>query len=292
MQQEHSRKVKIPFVFILKIIGVIISLSVVFMFPRTSDNEVIYQALKGINSFLIPSIVLSVIRVLIISVYNARHANRDVRGNFVLGINRLTAIINTILFVIAAMVTFGINPIDFLTSLTFVAMAIAVLFRDYITNLLSGLFIMFSEQLSVGDRIKVGEHQGRIIDVTFANILLQNEEDDIVMVPNNQVFTHPMVNLSAHRSNLFTVKFELPLNLATDIKTLEQAVQDTIRNHPNLDTENIPNLMVEEIGKDFVRYKIELYAVSSSNKLHRALENEVLREILIFEHDRTKSSAP
>lgn len=290
MQQESTRKVNFPFVFILKIIGVIISVSVMFVFPHTAVNDMTFQAIKGINSFLIPSIVLSVIRVLIISVYNARHANRDVRGNFVLGINRLTAILNTVLFVIAIMVTFGINPVEFLTSLTFVAMAIAVLFRDYITNLLSGLFIMFSEQLSVGDRIQVGEHKGRIMDVTFANILLQNEEDDIVMVPNNLVFTHSMVNLSSHRSNLFTVKFELPLNLATDIKTLEREIKDTVRNHPYLNEDKSLTLLVEEIGKDFVRYKIELYAVSSSNKLHRKLENEVLREILIFEHSRAKSS--
>ena len=280
----------IPYIFILKIIAVVISLTIFIMFPEIKDKEMIVQMLKGLNSFLVPSIILSILRFLIISLYNARHANRSVRGNFVLGINRLTAIINAVLFVIAVMLAFGKNPVEFLTSLTIVAMAIAVLFRDYITNMLSGLFIMFSEQLSVGDRIKVGDHKGRIVDVTFANIILQNEEDDIVMVPNNMVFTNSMVNLSAHRSNLFTVKFELPLYVATDVETLEMEIQKTLLNHPNLDEENPPSLHVVEIGKDFVRYKIELYAVSASNKLHRTVENEILREILIFEHSRTKSS--
>lgn len=279
-----------PVVFILKIIAAIISMTVYNMFPDTKDNELIHQVLKGINTFLVPSIVLSILRFIVISLYNARHANRAVRGNFVLGINRLTAVTNTVLFIIAIMVAFGINPVEFVTSLTIVAMAIAVLFRDYITNMLSGLFIMFSEQLSVGDRIQVGEHKGRIVDITFTNILLQNEEDDIVMVPNNLAFTNSMVNLSAHRSNLFTVKFELPLYVATDIITLEKEIQDVLINHPNLDENTKPALHVEQIGKDYVRYKLELYAVSSSNKLHREVENEVLREILIFEHARTKSS--
>ena len=286
----EKKRMNIPYVFILKIIAVVISLTIFIMFPEIKDKEMLAQMVKGVNSFLVPSIILSILRFLIISLYNARHANRSVRGNFVLGINRLTAIINAILFVIAVMVAFGINPVEFVTSLTIVAMAIAVLFRDYITNMLSGLFIMFSEQLSVGDRIKVGEHRGRIVDVTFANIILQNEEDDIVMVPNNMVFTNSMVNLSAHRSNLFTVKFELPLYVATDVETLEKEIQKTLLNHPNLDEENPPSLHVVEIGKDFVRYKIELYAISASNKLHRVIENEILREILIFEHSRTKSS--
>ncbi|HLS37186.1 MAG TPA: mechanosensitive ion channel domain-containing protein [Sphingobacterium bovisgrunnientis] len=286
----EKKRMNIPYVFLLKIIAVVISLTIFIMFPEIKDKEILAQMVTGLNSFLVPSIILSILRFLIISLYNARHANRSVRGNFVLGINRLTAIINAVLFVIAVMVAFGINPVEFVTSLTIVAMAIAVLFRDYITNMISGLFIMFSEQLSVGDRIKVGEHRGRIVDVTFANIILQNEEDDIVMVPNNMVFTNSMVNLSAHRSNLFTVKFELPLYVATDVETLEKEIQKTLLNHPNLDEENLPSLHVVEIGKDFVRYKIELYAVSASNKLHRVIENEILREILIFEHSRTKSS--
>jgi small-conductance mechanosensitive channel len=290
MFTDETKKMNFPVVFILKIIAVIISITVYNMFPVTKDNELLHQVLKGINTFFVPSIVLSILRYIVISVYNARHANRAVRGNFVLGINRLTAVLNTVLFIIAVMVAFGINPVEFVTSLTIVAMAIAVLFRDYITNMLSGLFIMFSEQLSVGDRIKVGEHKGRIVDITFANILLQNEEDDIVMVPNNLVFTNSMVNLSAHRSNLFTVKFELPLYVATDVATLEKEIQSVLINHPNLDANMPPALQVQEIAKDFVRYKLELYAISSSNKLHREVENEVLREILIFEHARTKSS--
>lgn len=290
MTAKEKQKTTFPYMFVLKIIAVIFTIMVYNTFPDTKDSELLNQVFKGINTFLIPSIVISILRFIIISLYNARHANRSVRGNFVLGINRLTAVINTVLLIIAIMVAFGKNPVEFVTSLTIVAMAIAVLFRDYITNMLSGLFIMFSEQFSVGDRIKVGDQRGRIVDITFANIILQNEEDDMVMVPNNMVFTHPILNLSAHRSNLFTVKFELPLYVATDIETLEKEIQQVLLNHPNLDVNSEPKILVIEIGKDFVRYKIELYAVSSSNKLHREIENEVLREILIFEHSRTKAS--
>lgn len=289
MMTEKENKTRIPFVFFIKIILVGILISVLILFEDLEQREWLGNFIKGLNSFLVPSIILSVIRFVIISLYNARHANRSVRGNFVLGINRLTAMINVVLVIIGIMVAFGIDLKEFVTSLTIVAMAIAVLFRDYITNLLSGLFIMFSEQLSVGDRIKIGDQKGRIVDITFANIELQNEEDDIVMVPNNLVFTNPMINLSAHRSNLFTVKFELPLSLGANIEALHEGLSLTLRNHPNLDAHVEPELMVLEIGKDFVKYKMELYAVNSSNQLHRQVENEILRYILKYEYEATKS---
>lgn len=285
---EQEIKKRFPISFFLKIITVIIVLIAINM-KVESKEEWWYQLLRGLSYFLVPSIFISIVRFVVIALYNARHAKRAVRGNFVLGINRLTAMINSILIVIAIMMTFGINPKEFVTSLTIVAMAIAVIFRDYITNLISGLFIMFSEQLSVGDRIKMGDQKGRIVDITFANIELQNDEDDIVMIPNNLVFSSPMVNLSAHRSNLFTVKFELPLQVAADIDALEEEMKAMLVNHPNIEADSDIVLTVVEIGKDFVRYKIELHAVSSSNRLHKQIENEILKQILVYQKANTKS---
>lgn len=287
--KEKTNTSKFPFTFVIKIVLLAITITLFFNTSKEDEAKWWYQVLKGAYFFLVPSIVVSIARFVIISFYNARHAKVAVRGNFVLGINRLTAMLNAVFVIIALMIAFGIKPIEFLTSLTIVAMAIAVLFRDYITNMLSGLFIMFSEQLSVGDRIKVGDQKGRIVDITFANIELQNDEDDIVMIPNNLVFTNPMVNLSAHRSNLFTVKFELPLAIPISVDQLESDIRLTLTNHPNLAPTNELDLEVVEIGKDFVRYKMELYAVSSSNKLHKSIENEILKYILDFKYRQTKS---
>lgn len=249
------------------------------------DYSWLNRASNGLTLFLTTSIFFSIGRYIIITIYNKRHEKRIVRGNFVLGINRLTVVLNTTMAGISIMVALGIDPREFVTSLTIVAMAIAVTFREYITNLLSGLFIMFSDQLSVGDRVKIGEHKGRIIDINFSSLVIQNEDDDMVMVPNNMVFTSPIVNLSANRSTLFLVKFELPLQIGVEVKKLEESVQALLANHPYLTGEDELHLKVVEIGKDYVRYKIEMHATSSSSKVHKQVENEVFREVLKFKQN-------
>lgn len=240
---------------------------------------------NGLNLFLTTSILFSIGRYIIITIYNKRHEKRIVRGNFVLGINRLTVVLNTTMAGISLMIALGIDPREFVTSMTIVAMALAVTFREYITNLLSGLFIMFSDQFSVGDRVKIGEHKGRIIDINFSSLVIQNEDDYMVMVPNNMIFTSPIVNLSSNRSTLFLVKFELPLQIGVDVKKLEENIKALLVNHPYLAEEEELQLKVVKIGKDYVRYKIELRATSSSNKIHKQVENEVFREILKFKQN-------
>ncbi|MVZ60925.1 mechanosensitive ion channel family protein [Sphingobacterium humi] len=285
-------KLKFPYIFLIKVLLVI-----GLFYIKNNHVELIQsstlrpQIFEGLFTFLIPSIILSMIRFFVVTIYNARHKQRLIRGNFVIGVSRLTAVLNAVFAIIAIMIAFGINPKDFITSLTIVAMAIAVLFRDYITNMISGLIIMFSEQLNVGDRIKVGEHRGRIVDITFANLVLQDEEDDIIMVPNNLVFTATFMNLSAHQSSLFTVRFELPLQASLHVEELEETLRVSLTTHPNLsnDPEDF-QLRIMEVGKDFVRYKIDLHAISNSNRMHKKLENEILREVLKFERQYLKSS--
>ncbi|MFZ4263688.1 mechanosensitive ion channel family protein [Sphingobacterium sp. HJSM2_6] len=286
-------KPSIPVTFILKVFFlVLLIISKIYFESEVNASILLPQIQKGLLIFLISSTILSILRFLLILIYNKKNANRHVRGNFVLGVNRLTAILNAVFAVIALMTILGIDPRDFITSITIVAMAIAVIFRDYITNMISGMIVMFSDQLSVGDRIKVGDFKGRIVDITFANIVLQDEEDDIIMVPNNNVFTTTFMNLSAHQSSLFNVKFELPLLVSLHIDELEKTLRESLLGHPNLKvTQEELVLKVMEIGKDFVRYKLDLYAISNSNRLHKKLENEILKEVLKFEAKFIKSSS-
>ncbi|WP_114789129.1 mechanosensitive ion channel [Niabella yanshanensis] len=282
-QQETKTSRPTPY-FIIKIIISLILFAVSVYIPSLQQHKWITQLINGAWTFLIPSTAVSVLRFILISFYNRRHAKKTVRGNFVLGISQLTAILNVAFFLLAFMVGLGINPVEFLTSMTIVAMAIAVTFRDYITNMISGLLIMFSEQLSIGDRIRIGNEKGRVEDITLSNIVLKNEDDDIVMVPNNFFYNQSITNLSVHRSKFFYVKFELPLTVAHHSDELETDLQELLRTHPGLEKENEVKLSVEQIGKDFVKFKMELIAINNSDRLHRQIENDALKRILLFKY--------
>ena len=273
--------------FIVKILlWILLNTSFIYFGTFYKEHNLIDRTSNALNLFLSLSIIFSIGRFILILLYNKRHEHRIVRGNFVLGVNRLTAVLNTTVGVVAIMIALGIDPRDFVTSLTIVAMAIAVIFREYITNMISGLLIMFSDQLSVGDRVKIGDHNGRIVDITLTSLIVQDDEDDMVMVPNNLIFVTPIVNLSAHRSALVSIRFEIPLDLARDIDLLQTAIQQILLNHPNLIEEIQPEVMVLAITKDAVSCKLDIRAISSSNSLHRQLENEILKAVLKFKADK------
>lgn len=277
----EQRRGTIPVSFLLRLLAwILLSISFPFFDGFYSEHPYLLQLAYGLNTFLTASVIISTGKFVMISFYNRRHASNKVRGNFVLGINRLAAILNAVFAVVSVMIALGINPKDFITSMTIVAMAIAVIFREYITNMISGLIVMFSEQFSIGDHIRIGEHSGKIIDITFANIVVLNEEEDMVLVPNNLVFTATVINKSAQVSDKLTVRFELPLADRMDVQTLATKLGPVLKTLPDLVPGGAVLVRIADIGKDSVKYKIDLHAIDSSNRRQKRIESAVLDALL------------
>ncbi|MNL56508.1 hypothetical protein D3C87_1800090 [compost metagenome] len=116
----------------------------------------------------------------------------------------------------------------------------------------------------------------------MANIVVRDEDDDVVLIPNNLIFTSTMVNKSSQKSNKLIVKFELPLEKPLHVQSVENHLRPILKINKNIIWDDLFKIKVAEIGKDFVKYKIELNTISSRNKLHYQIQNEILNEILLF----------
>ncbi|WP_313156285.1 mechanosensitive ion channel family protein [Sphingobacterium multivorum] len=269
--------------FIVRIILLIaLTASFVQFEPFYKQREIIQNMAYGLNTFLTASVLISIGHFILVKLYNSRNEQQVVRGNFVLGITRVATVGNVFFIIVSLMIAVGINPKDFITSMTIVAMAIAVIFREYITNMISGLIIMFSDQFSVGDRLKIGEYQGKIVDITLANLVVRDEDDDAVMIPNNLVFTATLVNKTSQKSNKIVVKFELPIDRSFAVAELEQYLSPLLQKNPNLDHSQGFTIKVADMTKDYIKYKVEVSAISSSNKVHQQVQSSILNEILQF----------
>ena len=262
----------------------------VITYSFAADAEVYRQQPRlpgiayGINTFLTGSILVAIGRFMLIAIYRRRNKkNNRVRGNYVLGINQIATLLNIVFVILGLMMAFGINPKEFLTSITIVAMAIALLFRDYITNMISGLLIMFSDQFTIGDTVRIGEHQGKIMDITLANIMVRNDDDDVVLIPNNTAFTANIINQSLQNSKKLTIEFELPLASSRHNTALVDDIHGPLQPYG---AEVVPDsfqLRVVGVGKDAVQYKLQLSTARKDTPLRRKLRDELYQRIIAFE---------
>ena len=142
-----------------------------------------------------------------------------------MGIDRIEFLLNLLAILISLMLAFGIRPLEFLTSITIVAAAIALLTKDYITNIVNGLIMMFSDQLEIGDKVQIGRHTGFIRDITLINLVLKNDAGEIILIPNTMALTTDVVNYSKNNTHQLIFDAELSFKKELHLTELERVLE-------------------------------------------------------------------
>lgn len=232
--------------------------------------------------FLGPSVAVSFLRLVVIYWYIKKHHFKStIKDNFILGINRIVSILNTVFGVIAIMIWMGIKPLEFLTSITIVAAAIAVTFKDYITNMINGLIIMFSDRLSLGDHIRVNDNEGKILDITLINMILQNEDNDMVIIPNSVVFSSVIINQSKQNIKKLSVEFEMALQFGYTPDFLEKHLYQAVDNFKDNIVSSGLTIKTLAINKDIAKFKAQVllnnYDKLKEREIRRVLNTAIIK---------------
>jgi small-conductance mechanosensitive channel len=205
-----------------------------FLSPVFSNYPILKNIGRALIFLLSSNLIISLGRFAALRFYLKKTKDEKVQPNFVIGIDRISWILNVIVLLISLMLAFGIRPLEFLTSITIVAAAIAVLTKDYITNIANGLIIMFSDQLEIGDKIQIGKNTGFIRDITLINLVLKNETGETIIVPNSMVLASEIVNFSRNNSHQMIFDFEIDNVTGMQISEIETKLSQKLKDFSDL----------------------------------------------------------
>lgn len=194
--------------------------------------------------------------------------------NVVLGLQNIYYLLlggATIVLVLAFM---GVPPENLFTSLSLVAAAIAIVSKDYISEIISGMIISFSREISIGDYIKIGTHKGKIIDLNLTKIVFLNEDDDIMYIPNNTVFNSEIVNYTRKQIKRVNIEFEVDLKAIKNVEALEADLIEAVKDYQEHIQPGSFALKIGDIKKDSVTLKFQY----TLNQINRELEQDIRRK--------------
>ncbi len=285
-QATYNRK-KFRNQILIFIVKLVVYLSIVYVnltqHKWFEAHSLVARITNALSIFLGANLLISIGWIIMISWYLRKNRmQRLTRDNFVLGINRISSVLNTVFALIAIMVLFGVDIINLFVSVSIAAAAFALLSKDYVTNMINGLIIMFSDQLSLGDQIRVGEFRGKVLDITLINVVLQNDDDDIVLIPNSVIFSTMVLNQSKQNIKKLKIEFELDLKYQSSPDDLEKELKNVLRPFATNITENSFSLKILEIKKDLVHYKVQFLIPRPDKETERKMRRLLINTILSF----------
>lgn len=199
---------------------------------------------------------------------------RNQPDNFIAGLQNLYYILLSLAIIVLVFGFLGVPPERLFTSLSIVAAAIAIVSKDYISEIISGMIISFSKEVSIGDYIKIGTHKGKIIDLNLTKIVFLNDDDDILYIPNTTVFNSEIVNYTRKQVKRVNIEFEVDLKAIKNVEALEADLIETVKDYQEHIQPGSFALKIGDIKKDSLTLKFQY----TLNQINRELEQDIRRK--------------
>lgn len=267
---------------------ILISLGII-LFYLPSDYIKDYAILKLLILlfyYTLISIITYTIKKQIISVYLKRnHFEKDQIDNFTIGMERISLLLIHIIFVFIIFYVLGINFKQFLTSISLIAVALVLLFKDYISNTMNGFIIMFSDDIKIKEYIKIGDYKGRIVNITFLKTQIRSDEGDMVYIPNSTILNSELTNLSKSNTKKITFSFSLHEKYYGKVNKLERYIVKTlIKTFEGKGLLFAENILIKpiEIKNNETMFNVEIIVTRYNFKIENEIKNCLSNNIIKF----------
>jgi small conductance mechanosensitive channel len=152
--------------------------------------------------------------------------------------------------VIFAVILWRVPVSNILLSAGALGVVIGLAARQTLGAVLAGFVLLFSRPFEVGDWVEIEGEEGTVTDISIVNTQLRTFDDELVMLPNDEVTNSPITNRS--RNGRLRVQLDVGVDYDTDVgRAMEVAADamaglDEVRDHPT------PEVVVDRFGDSAV----------------------------------------
>ena len=174
-----------------------------------------------------------------------------------------------------------------LASAGIMAMAVGLASQEALSNIVGGLFIIFSHPFKVGDFIKVdAEVVGTVMEITLRHTVIRNIENRMILIPNSKINSSTIIN-SSYGDTATCSLIDVGVSYTTNLDHAIDIMRDEVMKNPLLldhrtDAEkknNVPEVVIRvvNLGDSAITLRAWAWAKTSGEVL--TLKYELLKAI-------------
>ena len=180
-----------------------------------------------------------------------------------------------ILVLIAVLAQFGVQTASILAIIGAAGLAIGLALQGTLSNVASGVMILFLRPFDVGDQIDAEGTTGTVREIGLFATELITEAGVFVMIPNGQIFNRTVKNFT----RLPTQRLDIPVGIsyADDIDKAISVALSVLRGDKHVLAEPAPQVLVANFGESAVNLILRCW-VRSRQRTESTFEiNKVLK---------------
>ncbi len=182
--------------------------------------------------------------------------NRNLSGSLIPLLKKVSKIIVFALAIVIVLAKFNVDISAFVVSLGVGSLAIALAAQETLSNMISGFIIMTDRPFRIGDRIRYADNQvGDVVDIGIRSTKILDFDNNIVIIPNNEIVKSRLVNIT-YPNSLTRVVVEVGVAYGTDINKVKEILLSIANQDPDCSKKIAPDVFLINFGASSLDFRL------------------------------------
>lgn len=168
---------------------------------------------------------------------------------------------------------FGQAVLGAVTSLGVIGLVLSFALQDITKQFAAGVMLLITTPFHVGDRIRIGTNEGIVMEIQLRATVLKTADGDEVLIPNADVYTATITNISRYDARRYRLALTVPLHAAVD--ATRSALSAAVAAIPGIAADPAPTVVLTGIDTQAVNLELR-YWIARATPHHEALVTQVI----------------
>jgi MscS family membrane protein len=162
---------------------------------------------------------------------------------------------------------FGVNLVAVMGALGLGGFAISLAAKESVTNIISGIVIMFDAPFKVGDRIHVPavDTWADVVNIGISSCKVVTRDNRLVVIPNSAVVEAEVINYSQPDPS-YRLQVDLGIGYNRNIPWVTKVLEDAVRGVEGVLQDKPVNVLFTGFGDDGMTFRVRWWVASPGDK--------------------------
>jgi small-conductance mechanosensitive channel len=152
---------------------------------------------------------------------------------------------------------------SFIASLGIAGIIIGFALQDIVKQFAAGVLLLMLRPFRVGDQVKIGAFEGRVVEVQLRATVLKTVNGDEVLIPNADVYSTAIVNHTRYDLQRYDIPLTLPPE--ADLARARAAIAQAIAGVPGVLANPPASVMATGLDGQLVKLEVRFWVSENGN---------------------------